>query len=281
MSEKYPWYTEPVLLENKIEDSYRQVSDKVGFSTSLNNICLYYKNHETGNVAFGKEFGRLPSSTDNLVMYADSDQQDAIPDLFCVVFPSNDAVDANGDPLPIGIYVGENYTHSESGTDADRLFGLSGYSSVTDPNDLINVWVPPIVDDPVYQFLRDQSKSSVPAGTTITRRSKTADKLYRIGYANRTTTQKDVEIPTLELVVHEGKSGDNYVLDKTANDIYTAYTDQYTVALIGFDSIEYTLSSVAVDDPNASFTFTPVSGSHEALTFTASSPDSHPSRVAK
>lgn len=278
MSEKYPWYAKPVLLESEIEGSYRRVSDKVGFSTSLSNICLYYKDHETGNVAFGKEFGRLSSSTDNLVMYADSDQQDTDADLFCVVFSSNDAVDANGDPLPIGIYVGENYTHSESGTDADRLFGLSGYSSVTDPNDLINVWIPVVRDDPVYKFLRDQSKSSVAAGTVITRRSLTSEKLYRIGYANRTTTQKDVEIPTLELVVHETKTGDVYALDKTATDIYKAYTNQHTVTLIGFDLVEYTLSSVVVNDPSISFTFAPVSGSHDALTFTASSSDPYPSR---
>lgn len=186
MSEKYPWYAEPVLLENEIEGSYRRVSDKVGFSTSLSNISLYYKDHETGNVAFGKEFGRLSSSTDNLVMYADSDQQDTDADLFCVVFSSEDAVDANGDPLPIGIYVGENYTYSEGGTDADRLFGLSGYPSVTDPNDLINVWIPAVKDDQVFTFLENQKNTSVAAGTAIHTKTKDPNfRLGRIGYANR------------------------------------------------------------------------------------------------
>lgn len=273
MSCAYEWYDDVVINGVTRQGStYRKVSDTVKISSSVSPVYIYTRSNETGEISVTASKNKDANSTSNVVFYG-SNTTSVGPVIICVWFESNDARYGAGDKLPIGMYLSESTFMAQS-----RIYGLSDSTGVTDFDSLINVWVPPIIDDPVYQFLRDQSKSSVPAGTTIIRRSKTADKLYRIGYANRTTTQKDVEIPTLELVVHETKTGSDYVLDKLASEIYTKYTNQYAVTLIGFDLVEYTLSSVAVDDPSISFTFAPVSGSHEALTFTASSSVPYPSR---
>lgn len=275
MSYAYEWYDDVVINGVTRQGSiYRKVSDTVKISSSVSPVYIYNRSNETGEISEATSKNKDANSTSNVVFYG-SNTTAVGPVIICVWFESDDARYGAGDRLPIGMYLSESTFMAQS-----RIYGLSDSTGVTDFDSLINVWVPPIVDDPVYQFLRDQSKSSVAAGTVITRRSLTSEKLYRIGYANRTTTQKDVEIPTPELVVHETKTGDVYALDKTAHDIYKAYTNQHPVTLIGFNMAEYTLSSV-VDDPYASFTFTPVSGSYGALKFTASSPDSYPSRSGK
>lgn len=258
---------------------YYRVKDKVELSPSVENYYCFAKGETT---AFASCDFAAGDAANSYTVYLPSGSSLTVPAMFFVRFQDEQITGIDRDSgeekqLPAGLYVDKHYLDVLN-TVPFGMYGIASANTVTNPDGLYIMWVPPVVDDPVYKFLKDQSKSSVPAGTTIIRRSKTADKLYRIGYANRTTTQKDVEIPTLELVVHETKTGDVYALDKTATDIYKAYTNQYAVTLIGFDSVEYTLSSVVVNDPSISFTFAPVSGSHEALTFTASSSNPYPSR---
>lgn len=260
---------------------YYRVKDKVELSPSVETYYFFAKGETTSFASCAFAAGDAANS---YTVYLPAGSTLSVPAMFFVRFQDEQITGIDVDSgevtqLPTGLYVGKHELDVNS-TVPFGMYGIASASTVTNPDGLYIMWVPPVVADPVYKFLKDQSKSSVAAGTVITRRSVASEKLYRIGYANRTTTQKDVAISAGELVVHEIASGiSNYVLDKTANDIYMAYTNKYAVTLIATTSTKYVLASADVDDPSASFTFAPVSGSYDALTFTANSPDAYPSRV--
>lgn len=260
-------------------DVYYRVKDKVELSPSVENYYFFAKGETTSFASCDFAAGdaansytvylRSTSTLPTMVMFFVHFQDEQITGI--------DMDSGEENQLPTGLYVRKSELDVND-TVPFGMYGIASASTVTNPDGLYIMWVPPVVTDPVYKFLKDQSKSSVAAGTMITRRSLTSEKLYRIGYANRTTTQKDVVIPTTELVVHEALSGSNYVLDKIANDIHTAYTNKYAVTLIGTNSVKYVLTSADVDGSRSSFTFNPVSGADPALTFIASSPESYPFR---
>ena len=174
-----------------ISETFVRMTDTVKASSSSEGYYVYYKDDTSSEFYVEKD---TTNSTDSDTLYTSLSEVAMIFNHFSG--ENATYTDGNGveQPLPIGMYfLNAAYVNAED----ERVYGLSVDQTVTDPaTDLIVVWVPPILDDPVYNFLKNQKTTSVASGFPLRWRTKDTTSDYgRVGYSTRVSTKKTIQLP--------------------------------------------------------------------------------------
>lgn len=146
------------------EEEYVRTSETVNITLTAEHYYYYLKGETQGN--------ELNFTSTGVNLVTDNNR------LLLVPYPNEDAVDDNGERLPAGAY---QMVLSEGA----YIYGISTESVVSSPEDLFVVWYPPIEEDPVHIFLKNQSTSFAGTKTPIRWTSKTDGKKLRVYRANQ------------------------------------------------------------------------------------------------
>jgi len=146
------------------EEEYVRTSETVDITLTAEHYYYYLKGETQGD--------ELTFTNDGVNLSLDHDR------ILLVPYPNEDAVDDNGERLPAGAY---QMVLSEGA----YIYGISTESVVSSPEDLFVVWYPPIEEDVVHNFLKNQSTSFAGTKTPIRWTSKTNGKKLRVYRANQ------------------------------------------------------------------------------------------------
>lgn len=153
---------EKFLINNGTE--YVRTSETVNITLTAEHYYYYLKGETQGDeLSFINDGVNLSLANDRILL---------------VPYPNDFAVDDGGERLPAGAY---QMTLSEGA----YIYGISTESVVSSPEDLFIIWYPPIEEDVVHNFLKNQSASFAGTKTPIRWTSKTDGKKLRAYRANQ------------------------------------------------------------------------------------------------
>ena len=148
---------------------YSRTAETVNITLTAANYYYYYKDDLQG-FAFSSD--TIINDGVNLRLGGRSAYT---PALILVPYSNDNALDDSNERLPAGVYR----------LSTANFYGISTEPVVSSPEDLFIVWYPPIEDDPVHNFLKNQSTSFAGTKTPIRWKSNTFGKKLRVYRANQ------------------------------------------------------------------------------------------------
>lgn len=146
------------------EEEYVRTSETVNITLTAEQYYYYLKGETQGN--------ELTSRNDGVNLTLANDR------ILLVPYTNDYAKDDNGERLPAGAY-------QEVLSEGTYIYGISTESVVSSPEDLFVVWYPPIEEDVVHNFLKNQSTSFAGTKTPIRWKSNTYGKKLRVYRVNQ------------------------------------------------------------------------------------------------